>query len=236
MRPPPAWPLRPSQCSNLNQAVSAAFTNNTTRQNVQAIAQNMVQAFGANPSQKGKATWYGFQVLEAIDTAGRLQGTLQANSNLAVGTFPCMSLGTATLPTSLVSAARGYAALSASAAARRPISTRSSRTTGSGSSSRPKTARGKLPPRCRRGLASPVTPPICSSSWAHPDRVRASSGPATHWSSVPSTGPRYPRRHSTHPYVVVGNCTEGGGFLQHYAFNNSNAAIFGVLQPTQCPD
>ena len=38
-----------------------------------------------------------------------------------------------------------------------------------------------------------------------------------------------------HPYVVVGNCTEGGGFLQHYAFNNSNAAIFGVLQPTQCP-
>ena len=91
-----------SQCSNLNQAVSAAFTNNTTRQNVQAIAQNMVQAFGANPSQKGKATWYGFQVLEAIDTAGRFQGTLLANSNLAVGTFPCMSLGTATLPTSLV--------------------------------------------------------------------------------------------------------------------------------------
>ena len=48
-------------------------------------------AFGAN--QKGKATWYGFQVLEAIDTAGRFQGTLPANSNLAVGTFPCMSLG-----------------------------------------------------------------------------------------------------------------------------------------------
>ena len=59
-----------------------------------AYAQNMTEAFGNN--QKGKATWWGFQILTAIDTAGRLQGTLQANSNLAVATFPCMSLGTAT--------------------------------------------------------------------------------------------------------------------------------------------
>ena len=65
-----------------------------------ALRRTWSQAFG-EPSQKGKATWYGFQILDAIDTAGRLQGTLQANSNLAVGTFPCMSLGTATLPTSL---------------------------------------------------------------------------------------------------------------------------------------
>ena len=59
----------------------------------------MVQAFGA--SQKNKATWYGFQILEAIDTAGLFQGPLLANSNLAVGTFPCMRSGL-TPPTSVL--------------------------------------------------------------------------------------------------------------------------------------
>ena len=99
MRPPRAWPLPRVSVATSTQLIQAAFTVNASRQIVQGYAQNMTQAFGSN--QKGKATWYGFQILAAIDTAGRLQGTLQANSNLAVATFPCMSLGTATLPTSL---------------------------------------------------------------------------------------------------------------------------------------
>lgn len=47
------------QCRNntLNAAVSNAFTNNTTRQNVQSFAQEMVKAFG--DGNKGRATWFG---------------------------------------------------------------------------------------------------------------------------------------------------------------------------------
>ncbi|HVJ99968.1 MAG TPA: hypothetical protein VM365_03860 [Gemmatimonadales bacterium] len=223
-----------SQCSNLNQAVSAAFTNNTTRQNVQAIAQNMVQAFGANPSQKGKATWYGFQVLEAIDTAGRFQGTLLANSNLAVGTFPCMSLGTATLPTSLVRHLGDSGAFSVRG---RPTADFDEVLSHDGvwiieppeDSSWQATAalqaRANIIGDTANLFLALGTPGSSSGFVGTGDTLVVGT---FDWATIPTAT-------FEHPYVVVGNCTEGGGFLQHYAFNNSNAAIFGVLQPTQCP-
>ena len=220
------------QCSNFNSLIQAAFTVNASRQIVQGYAQNMTQAFGSN--QKGKATWYGFQILAAIDTAGRLQGTLQANSNLAVATFPCMSLGTATLPTSLTTelgttgafGVRGRPATDNEAVvahngiwiieppagkAWQDITTLQARTGITGDTAKLVLVLG--------------TPGAGTGFNADGDVLLAGS---FDWSTKPTAT-------FGNPYVVIGNCSVANGFLQHFPAGNPNAEIFGFVEPVQCP-
>ena len=220
------------QCSNFNSLVQAAFTVNASRQIVQGYAQNMTQAFGSN--KKGKATWYGFQILAAIDTAGRLQGTLEANSNLAIATFPCMSLGTATLPTSLTTelgttgafGVRGRPATDNEAVvahdgiwiieppagkAWQDITTLQTRTGITGDTAKLFLVLGK--PGSGTGFN------------AQGDVLLAGS---FDWSTIPTAT-------FGNPYVVVGNCSVANGFLQHFPAGNPNAEIFGFVEPVQCP-
>jgi hypothetical protein len=228
-------------CSNLNSAVQAAFTVNATRQNVQAFAQDMVQAFQGG--QKNRATWFGFQILNAIDTAGRLQGTLQANSTLAIGTFPCMSLGTATLPTSAslvtylgITGAFGVRGLP-TADLKAVISHDGTWIIEppAGSSWQDITTL-----ETRAGISSDTAnlflalgKPGATSNFVGTGDLLL-SGSTFDWTTIPTAT-------FGNPYVVVGSCVEGGGFLQHYPAKNSNgtpnsnAEIFGFVEPTQCP-
>ena len=219
-------------CSNLNQAVQAAFTNNTTRRNVQAFAQNMVQAFGGG--QKNRATWFGFQILNAIDTAGRLQGTLQANSTLAFGTFPCMSLGTASLPTSLTTELGGTGAFGVRG---RSATDNSAVVSHDGiwiiEPPQDKTWQDITTLQAGTGITGDTAklflvlgkPGSGTGFNAQGDSLIAGS---FDWSTVPTAT-------FGNPYVVVGNCSVANGFLQHFPAGNPNAEIFGFVEPVQCP-
>jgi hypothetical protein len=222
-----------SQCSNLNQKVQAAFTDNTTRLNVQAFAQNMVQAFGLN--QQGKATWYGFQILEAIDTAGRSQGTLVANSNLAIATFPCMLLGNVTLPTSLTNELGPSGAFA---------------------------VRGRQPEDFEAVLSHNgkwIVEPSDDASWQDIETLASRPGITSDTAELflvlgkPGSPTGYtangdlllsgvfvwttlPTATWNDPYPVVGECTVANGFVQHYPATSNSAEVLGFVQPTQCPD
>jgi hypothetical protein len=221
-------------CSNFNQLVQNAFNgNNQTTQNVKNLASAMSQAFGQN--KHGRATWYGFQVLQAIDTAGRFLGTLQANSNLAVATFPCMKLGTATLPASVTTelgsggafGVRGRSAGDNEAVIAHDgtwiieppegktwndITTLQARSGITGDTARLFLALGK--------------PGSGSGFVGTGDQLLAGS---FDWTTIPTAT-------FGNPYVVVGQCVVGGGFLQHFPASSSSAEIFGFVQPAQCPE
>ena len=222
------------QCSatTINRLVRTAFTDTETRGNVQGFVQDMAQAFG--DGAKGRATWFGFQVLQAVDTAGRFQGGAQASSDVAVATLPCMSLGSASLPTSLVTelgttgafGVRGrptadFAAVIAhngtwileppEAQSWQSITTLQARTGITGDTAKLFLALGK--------------PGSGANFTAVGDQLIAGS---FDWTTVPTAT-------FDNPYVVVGQCVAGGGFLQHFPASDSNAEIFGFVQPTQCP-
>jgi len=221
-----------SQCSNLNQAVQAAFTDNTTRQNVQAFAQNMVQAFGNG--QKNRATWFGFEILNAIDTAGRLQGTLQANSDLAIGTFPCMSLGSASPPSSVTTELGGTGAFGVRG---RPATDIEAVVSHNGiwiiEPPAGKSWQDITTLQARSGITGDTAklmlvlgkPGSATGFNAEGDVLLAGS---FDWSTIPTAT-------FGNPYVVVGNCSVANGFLQHFPADNPNVEIFGFVEPVQCP-
>ena len=178
----------------------------------------------------------GFQILEAIDTAGRFQGTLQANSDLAIATFPCMSLGTATLPTDLTEQLGDNGAFGVRG---RPFES------GDG----------------EKVIAHDDTwiiePPV-DSTWQDITTVEARIGitgstadlflalgkPGSNTGFV-GTGDELlattfdwttiPKATFGNPFVVVGQCVVGDGFLQHFPASSSSAEIVGFVEPTQCP-
>lgn len=222
------------QCSgNFNQLVQAAFTgNNTVRNTVQSYASSMTQAFSSNKA--GKATWYGFQILAAIESDGRFLGTAQANSDLAIATLPCMKLGTATLPTSLtteVGTTGAFAVRGRSATDNAAVLSRNS--------------------------VWIIEPPE-GKSWQDITTLQARSGITADTAKLmlvlgkPGTGTGFnadgddliagsfdwstlPTATFDNPFVVVGNCSAADGFLQHYPAGNPKAEIFGFVEPLQCP-
>jgi hypothetical protein len=229
------------QCSNLNSEVQAAFNGGTseTINEVKGLAQSMVQAFGTN--QHGKATWYGFKVLEAIETTGRSLGTPLANSNLAVGTFKCMKLGTATLPTNLTIELGGTGAFGVRG---RPATDNEAVVSHNGIwIIEPPVNKSwqditTLPTRTgidgdTANLMLVLGKPGSSSNFVGTGDQLLSGG-TFDWTTIPTAT-------FGNPYVVVGSCVEGGGFLQHFPAKNSNgtpnsnAEIFGFVEPTQCP-
>lgn len=229
------------QCrsNTIDAAVRDAFTNNTTRQTVLGYADAMVDAF--DNDEVGQATWYGFQILSAVETDAVAQGGLEAASALAVATFPCMSLGTATLPTSLTTqlgtsgafGVRGRTATDVEAVISNDdtwiieppdgqswhsITTLETRAGITGATAELFLALGK--PGSNSGFVG------------NGDQLLAST---FDWTTIPTAT-------FSNPYVVVGHCAVGGGFLQHFPATNSNgtpnsnAEIFGFVQPAQCPE
>jgi hypothetical protein len=229
------------QCSNLNSEVQAAFNGGTseTINEVKGLAQSMVQAFGTN--QHGKATWYGFKVLEAIETTGRSLGTPLANSNLAVGTFKCMKLGTATLPTNLTIELGGTGAFGVRG---RPATDNVAVVSHNGiwiiepPVNKSWQSITTLPTRTgidgdTANLMLVLGKPGSSSNFVGTGDQLLSGG-TFDWTTITTAT-------FGNPFVVVGSCVEGGGFLQHFPAKNSNgtpnsnAEIFGFVEPTQCP-
>jgi hypothetical protein len=222
------------QCSgNFNQLAQQAFAgDNGTIQDVKGFAQEMTQAFGNN--KHGRATWFGFQILQAIETSPQSVGTLLAKSNLAVATFQCMKLGSATLPTRVDTQ---LGTTGAFAVRGRPTSdfeaVLAHDNTWIIEPPAPKSWQDIDSLQFRTGITGDTAqlflvlgkPGSSSSFVGTGDQLLAGS---FDWSTIPTAT-------FDDPYVVVGQCVVGGGFLQHFAFNNNNAEIVGFVQPTQCP-
>ena len=89
--------------TTIDKAIRATFTDNTLRQLMQTTAQNMTSAFASG--DLSNSTLYGFQIMQKIETDGRVQGGPQPSSDLTVALFPCMKLASsnnAVFPASVV--------------------------------------------------------------------------------------------------------------------------------------
>jgi len=231
-----------SACSAtaIDGAIRATFTDNTLRQTVLGIAQNLVNAYG--DGDFANATLYGFQIMQHIETEGRFQGGAQPSSDLTVALFPCMKLtvaGSPALPTSVVAelengayGVRGVSPTDALAVLSlhpsqwiieppagktwNDITTLVDRGLGTGDVSHMFLALG------RSGQPT-------AGFTATGDDLLTAANEGVHWTTVPAAI-------FGNPYVVVGQCTVPGGFLQHNSAAEGHAEIFGLVQPTQCPE
>ncbi|HEY7637913.1 MAG TPA: hypothetical protein VH763_20375 [Gemmatimonadales bacterium] len=223
----------PCSKNTLTNLVKAAFNSGQTRNNVVTFAENLASAFSDN--KKGKATWWGFKILQVVDTAvASSKTTLQANSNLVVGTLGCMTLGTAPIPTSVETelgttgafGVRGRPTADVEAVIAHDdtwiieppetkswqnITTLQTRTGITGDTAKLFLVLGK--------------PGSGSGFVGTGDQLLAGS---FDWSTIPTAT-------FGNPYVVVGQCVVSDGFLQHFPASSSSAEIFSFVQPAQCP-
>jgi hypothetical protein len=231
-----------SACSAtaIDRAIRETFTNNADKQTVLGLAQSLGNAYSSGAV--ANATLYGFNIMQQIETKGRFQGGAQPGSDLTVALFPCMKLtvtGSPALPTSVVAelqngayGVRGVtstdnaAVLSVHASQWiiepptgkywNDITTLVDRGLGTGDVSHMFLALG------RSNIST-------LGFTATNDDLLTAANQGVHWTTVPAAT-------FGNPYVVVGQCTVAGGFLQHNSVATENAEIFGLVQPTQCPD
>jgi len=198
-------------------------------------ASAMATAFGNNNFQR--STKLGFDILREIGIHGRIQGGPTPSSALAVAVFPCMNLGTADLPTSVVTelttGAFGVRSILASddeAVLSQDGDWIIQPPTG-------KTWNDIATLESRNGITGQVAHTFLALGHgfstnnfvASGDQLLSPTNDAFDWAVIPTAT-------FGNPYVVVGQCTVESGFLQHNIASNPNAEIFGFVQPTQCPD
>ena len=224
--------------TTVDKAIRATFTDNTLRQLMQTTAQNMTSAFAGG--DLSNSTLYGFQIMQKIETDGRVQGGPQPSSDLTVALFPCMKLASsnnavfpASVVTELTSGAygvRGRTASDADAVLSQD---------GDWIIEPPGTKKWNdittLDDRGLSGDAAHLFLALGRSAatagfTATQDELLSPADDGFDWSTIPSAT-------FGSPYVVVGQCSVEDGFLQHNPFKttNSQAEIFGFVQPVQCP-
>jgi hypothetical protein len=231
-------PRSACNATSIDRAIRATFTDNTTRQTVLGIAQSLGNAYGSG--DVANATLYGFNIMQYIETHGRFQGGAQPSSDLTVALFPCMKLtvtGSPALPGSVVSelASGAYGVRGVSSTDRRAVlSVHASQWI-----IEPPTGKNwnDITTLEDRALTGDVSHMFLALGRSNPtagftatdDQLLTATDEGAHWTTIPAAT-------FGNPYVVVGQCTVEGGFLQHNSVASGKAEIFGVVQPTQCPE
>jgi hypothetical protein len=200
-------------------------------------ASNMVSAFTAN--NLSTSTSLGFQIMQKIETDGRVQGGPQPSSDLTIALFSCMKLSASNnpvLPTSVVTelttgayGVRGRSSTDAAAVISQDGDWIIEPPSGK--------VWNDIVTLEDRGLTGDVTHVflalghgISTANFVAPnDDLLSPTNDGFDWQT-------FPKATFGNPYVVVGQCTVEDGFLQHNPFTNSSAEIFGFVQPQQCPD
>jgi hypothetical protein len=235
----PSFAAKPAcSATAIDKAIKATFTeDNTAKQTVLGLAQSLGNAYGSGDF--ANATLYGFNIMQYIETDGRFQGGAQPSSDLTVALFPCMLLtgaGSPALPTSVVAelasgayGVRGRSVTDAEAvlsvhASQWIIEPPAGKTW------------NDVTTLVDRGLSGDVSHMFLAlghsnataNFTAGDDALLTATDEGGHWTTIPAAT-------FGNPYVVVGQCTVAGGFLQHNSAADGHAEIFGVVQPTQCP-
>jgi hypothetical protein len=237
----PSFAPKPAcSATAIDRAVRAAFTDNDDKQTVLGLAQSLGNAYTSG--DLANATLFGFQIMEHIETEGRFQGGAQPNSDLTVALFPCMQLtvaGSPALPTNVVAelASGAYGVRG-----RSPTDNAAVLSLSAGWIIEPPADKfwNDVTTLEVRGLTGDVSHMFLALGRSNPtagftaqgDQLLTAPGEGGHWTTIPAAT-------FGNPYVVVGQCTVEGGFLQHNPVGlvgAGHAEIFGVVQPTQCPD